>query len=380
MPEFAPGGFGARWIADIVGIATEWMHETLTSGYESLGSELFGTPVPETNGHFVLGTPTNEPWLTIHEAVVGGEITLVALLILVSVVQAQHFFRVFNLGDAILARQAKSTAWIGAMFIVCWYWIATLSLYLVDGFTLALLPSFEAVEVVMVGFLTTSVTNPVLAFLFAGVGGLTMTALKILLYLREILLYIYVYAMPLALALKYGNLAILSRIADGIVYRFVPLALFPLPVAIIFHAYGLLFTDEFGLSLLPGTALVSNLIAISLPIVCVYVTWKLFGDAAPRTARAMKRTGSLVTTGVAALGFGYAAGPSAALNAARYGKRAAAAQTVIQRFGEPSNGRVQASPANSRADGTAQDNVATDALGQHGVPSYRRTENDPGYQ
>ncbi|ELZ32651.1 hypothetical protein C474_07532, partial [Halogeometricum pallidum JCM 14848] len=52
----------------------------LTTGYNALTEEMFGTPTPQTNGVFIFGEPTNAPWSTIQDALVGGEIMLIALL------------------------------------------------------------------------------------------------------------------------------------------------------------------------------------------------------------------------------------------------------------------------------------------------------------
>lgn len=375
MAESTLGELGTRWFSDVVGVVTGWLREMLTDGYESLNAELFGTTLPQTESHFVLGTPTNEPWATIHAAVVNGEITLLALLVLICVVQAHHFLRIFNLGDSMRARRSKATMWTGTMFIVTWYWIATLALYLIDGFTIALLPPFEALEAVMLDFLSVSFVNPIFGFVFAGAGGLTITAVKVALLLRQILLYVYLYGMPVILALRYGNLPVISRIAAGIARRFIPLALMPLPVALLFHVYGLLFTAEYGVSFLPDTALVSYLIAVSLPVTSIYVIWKLFHDAAPLATRTAGQVGSAVATGALVAGFGYTAGPSAAADVVRRGATATAARTIAQRADESTESTA---PTQSR--GTAQDNVVSDAYGQQGIPSYRRTENDPGYQ
>lgn len=375
MAESTLGELGTRWFSDVIGVVTNWLREMLTDGYESINAELFGTTLPQTDGNFVLGTPTNGPWTTIHSAVVGGEITLLALLVLVCTVQAHHFLRIFSVGDSMRARRSKATMWTGVMVIVTWYWIATLALYLIDGFTIALLPPFEALEATMLDFLSVSFVNPVFGFIFAGAGGLTITAVKVALLLRQILLYVYLYGMPVILALKYGTLPVISRIAAGIARRFVPLALMPLPVALLFHVYGLLFTAEYGVSFLPDTALVSYLIAVSLPVTSIYIIWKLFRDAAPLATRTAGQVGSAVATGALIAGFGYTAGPRAAADVVRRGATATAAQTVAQRAGEPTK-----RTAPHRSSGTAQDNVVSDAYGQQGIPSYRRTENDPGYQ
>jgi len=50
-----------------------------------------------------------------------------------------------------------------------------------------------------------------------------MWALEALFYIREILLYVYLYGMPIAIALGYGNIPIVSDIAMGFCKRFVPL-------------------------------------------------------------------------------------------------------------------------------------------------------------
>jgi len=75
------------------------------------------------------------PWPAIQEGLIGGEIMLIALLLLVMSVQGRHTIRIFNIGSAYEARKTKKTAWVGAFLIITWYWIGALALYLVDGFT-----------------------------------------------------------------------------------------------------------------------------------------------------------------------------------------------------------------------------------------------------
>src|SRR6056297_3730030 len=163
----------------------------LVTGYETLTEGMFGTPTPETNGAFVFGQPTNAPWPALQDALVGGEIMLLALLLLVMSVQGRHTVRIFNIGSAYEARKAKKTAWVGAFLIITWYWVGTLALYLVDGFSIALMPSMASLRNAMLGFLTVSLSNPGLSLLFALLGGISMWALQALFYIREILLYVY---------------------------------------------------------------------------------------------------------------------------------------------------------------------------------------------
>jgi len=173
----------------------------LTTGYNTLTEEMFGTPTPQTDGAFIFGEPSNAPWSMIQDAVVGGEIMLVALLLLVMSVQGRHTIRIFNIGSAYEARKTKKTAWVGAFLIIVWYWLGVLSLYIVDGFSIALMPGMASLRNAMLGFLGVTLTNPGLSLLFSLVGGISMWALQALFYIREILLYVYLYGMPIAIAI-----------------------------------------------------------------------------------------------------------------------------------------------------------------------------------
>jgi len=324
----------------------------LVTGYETLTEGMFGTPTPETNGAFVFGQPTNAPWPALQDALVGGEIMLLALLLLVMSVQGRHTVRIFNIGSAYEARKAKKTAWVGAFLIITWYWVGTLALYLVDGFTIALMPELSSVAEAMLGFLEVTITNPGLGFLFAFIGGISMWALEALFYIRRVLLYVYLYGMPIAFALAYGNIPIISSIATGFSKRFVPLAVLPLPAAIVLKGYDLIYA---GGSLTPGTAFLKYLVAASLPLVALYITWKTFKYATPLTARVVGGTakGAALIGGVAA--GAYVGGAGVATTAARWGPKAAAGQAIAQK-------------AAARGGHGTED----------GAPSYRRTENDPG--
>ncbi|WP_049980169.1 hypothetical protein [Halolamina rubra] len=325
----------------------------LRSGYRTLSEAMFGTPTPKTNGPFVFGDPTNQPWMQLQDTLVGGEIVVIALLLLVISVQGRHAIRIFDMGSTYEAQKTKKAAWTGAFLVIVWYWVGTLALYLVDGFTIALLPEFTAIKSAMTRFLEASISNPALSLLFALAGGISMWALQALLYIREILLYVYLYGMPIAIALAYGNVPIVSRIATGFAKRFVPLAVLPLPAAVVFKGYDIVYTTG---GLAPDTAFLQYLVAVSLPVVALYATWKTFIYATPLTAKALRRAtqGVAIVGGVAA--GAYAGNVSVATTAARWGPKAAAGQAVAQ--------KAAARGADDDEDG--------------GEPSYRRTENEPG--
>jgi len=323
----------------------------LRSGYEALTESMFGTPTPTTDNSFVFGEPTNAPWPAIRDALVGGEIMLISLLLLLMCVQARHTVRIFNIGTAYEARRTRKTAWAGAFLISTWYWVSVLSLYIVDGFTIALMPSLTSLGDAMLDFLKVSITNSGLSLVFALIGGLSMWALEALYYIRRIFIYVYVYGMPFAFALAYGNLPVLSNIAMGFSKRFVPLVVLPLPAAVVFKGYDLLYSQN---AIAPSTPFLRYLVAVSLPLLALYLTWKTFKYATPLTAKVIggAAKGTALIGGVAA--GAYVGGAGVATTAARWGPKAAAGQAIAQ-----------------KALGQGDTTNAEEA------PSYRRTENDP---
>ncbi|MFC6614911.1 hypothetical protein ACFQAS_08075 [Halopenitus salinus] len=337
---------------DVVDWVTDVFMEGVHTGYDTLSVELFGTPTPRTDGPFVFGSPSNEPWITLYETLVGGEIMILALLTLTICVQGRHTIRIFNIGSAYESRKTRKTAWAGAFLIITWYWVSAVFLYLVDGFTIALLPSLDSLARVMIDFLSASLSNPGLSLIFAIVGGISMWLLQALYYIREVLLFVYIYGMPIALAIGYGNVPVLSEIALGFARRFVPLAALPLPAAIVFKGYDLLYT---GGTLTPANTFLRYLVAMSLPMVAVFITWRTFKYATPVTARVMSGAtkGAILVGGVAA--GAYVGGGSTAAAAARFGPKAAAGHALAQRV--------------------TQRNTADDQT--ESTPSYRRTENNP---
>lgn len=376
--------FGLQWFEDIVERITEWFETGLSSGYREITEDLFGTPTPETQDTFVFSTPENEPWTALYDSLVAGEIMLLALLLLVILVQGRHTIRIFDIGSSYEARKTRRSAWTGAVLIVTWYWVAVLILYLVDGFTIALIPGVNVLMGAMIDFLNVSLTNPALGLLLAGIGGFAMWVLQALFFIREILLYVYLYAMPIGFAVAFGGIPIASRVAKGVCMKFVPLAILPLPVAIFFKGYELLFAEGTESAIAPESAFLSYLIAASLPVLSLLIIWKLFKYASPLTAKMLTGTTKAAVGIGTVAGAAYAAGPSIAATAARWGPKAAVGQAAAQRLGsrwgtsDYSSGGPSSS-TDGGGGGTAHDNVVTDAHGQQGVPQYRRTENDPGY-
>lgn len=375
--------FGRQWFEDIIETLIEWFQRGLVDGYNAITEDVFGTPLPETGGSFVFGEPTNDPWVGLHESLVTGEIMLLSLLLLVVFVQAHHTIRIFNFGSVYRARTARRSAWTGAILIAVWYWTAALALYLVDGFTLALIPDVTALVDAIVSFLQVSISNPALALLLAGIGGIAMWILQALFFIREILLYVYLYSMPIVIAVAFGYLPVISRIARQLALKFVPLAIMPLPVAILFRGYDFLFrAGADAAPIAPESSFLSYLVGASLPVFSLILVWKLFAYASPLTASVVGGITKGVITAGAAIGAAKVAGPMAAVTAARWGPKAATWQVAGRRLAgqqRSSEAQTRVPSSSDGSGGTAHDNVVTDAYGQQGVPEYRRTENDPGY-
>ncbi|MEF8825385.1 MAG: hypothetical protein V5A27_03455 [Halapricum sp.] len=372
MVDLSLADVGEQWFEDIMGMIIEWLMTLLTDGLERFQNEFFGTPLPEGSGASrVFGVPasSDEPWHSIYEAVVAGEVMTFALLLLFLSVQGRHFVRIFNFSNAYETRRTRRSAWTGAVLIVAWYWLGVLALYFAEGLTIGLLPDASTLALSLLGLLPTAAGNPLLTLVMASLGGFAMAALEALLFIRDVLLYVYLYGMPFGIAVAFGNLPILSRVARRLCLQFVPLAALPIPAAILLRGYELLFVG--GGSLVPSTPFLQYFVVVSMPLFMLYVMWKTFSYASPMTVQVLGTTARAVTTVGVAAGIGYVAGPHAATTAARWGPRAGATQAATQRaFGQ------RGGTDSSDADRTNHDD-SDEGGGNGGAPPYRRTENDP---
>lgn len=373
MPDVPFSDFGVKWFEDIVGKVTEWFTKEIVAGYETLTNELFKTPIPSGSGiDVVFGIPASgdEPWHSIYQTVVGGEIMLLALIVLFLCVQGRHFVRIFNIGNAYADRHARRNAWTGAILIVGWYWIGVLVLYFVKGLTIGIIPDVSRVGAALIDLLPAAAGNPMLTLMLAALGGVAMVLLKAIYFIRDILLFVYLYGMPIGIAVAYGNVPVLSRVAKRLCLQFLPLAILPLPAAVLFRGYALLFGGDQMIT--PTDAFLSYFVVVSLPVLALYVTWKTFRYASPLVSGAIGRASrTAVGLGVVA-GLGYGVDTKAAATAARWGPKAGIGHAAVNRF----TSDEQANDSQPQAS-TSHDNIATDATG--GVPAYRRSENDPGY-
>jgi type IV secretion system protein TrbL len=355
---------GVKWFTDIVEEVATTFRSGLEEGYRELGGLLFGTPVPGSSADDIFAPPSGGLWGVLYDTLIGGEIMQYSLLLLVITFFLHQLVRIVDVTGAYRARVAQRSIWTGGLLVVTWYWLAALACYLVNGLTVALLPSLSTVGQTLFDFTQVVVTNWMLALGLAVIGGVAMWALEALLIIRYVLLYVYLLGMPLLLAVGFSNVPVLSALARGLARRFVPLLVLPLPLALLFKAFDLFVQAEAFGDLLFVSAYVQTLVAVALPVLGLLVTWRLFKDAAPLTATVIGTTTAGVATVGAVVGLAAVAGPGAAATAGRFGARAGVGYAAGNRLGD----RFRADPP------------VTDANGQQGVPAYRRAENDPGVQ
>lgn len=329
-------GLGVRWFEGAVRLLTQWFRSPLEGRLAGLAEQFVTTPLPAT-GHGIsrLFTPpptSDEPWHSIYQSIVGGEVMILALLLLLSCVQGRHFVRIFNLGSAFETRRTSRSAWTGAVLIVGWYWVGLLVLYFVEAFTVVLLPDLTKLGALLVSTLPTALSNPAIALVMTVLGAAAMLCVEAMFFLRYVLLFGYLYLMPIGFAVAFGNLPILSEIASALCRRFIPLAILPLPAALLFRTYDLLFAT--GYIPLPS-AFLRFLVVVSLPMLCLYVSWKTFQYSNPLTARVVYRTASSAATAGVVAGVGATMGPKVGTSIALRGPAFTAGETTARRFAGP---------------------------------------------
>jgi hypothetical protein len=359
--------YGVRWFTDIINRLTSWFTSSIRNGYEALTEGLLETPLPSGSGvELVFSKPaaSDEPWHSMYEATVGGEMMLFGLLILFLCVQARHFIRIFDFGSAHEHRRTRRSAVTGAFLIISWYWVAVLTLYLVQALTLGFIPDIGWIVSVLLDILPQSLDTPLLTLSMAGVGWLSITLLRMLFVIRELLLYVFVYVMPVGIAVVYGNIPIVSEIAKRFCVQFIALAVLPLPVALLLRGYSLLFAG--GTQIPIEGSFVGYIAVISLPLLGAYVTWKTFTYAAPLASRTISAVGRggmyLGAVGAAAS----TVGPRAAVVASRMGSKGAAGMALAGRYNQDTGDAPQVSHSQVHVRHI-----------EHEQPTYRRTENDP---
>lgn len=323
--------YGLQWFRDIVTWLINWLRIATIQAFNDFSAvsgglhqgggnpSLLGTPVPSTtyNPGVIFQDPggSNQIFGRIYDATtLGGsspEMLVFSIVVLVICVQGHAMAKVFNYGNTKLARRTKKSAWVGFFAIVTWYWLGVLVLYLAQGFTTALIPDLtvsggsyntildymaEYVNVVIsandieqpgtssVGGATgvDILRNPAFLLPLYAVGALSAFAVRTIFMLRWLVLYVYLYSMPIGIALLFGNVPYVSDIAKRFVKHFFTWLLLPLPAGALLMVYDVLFNDLQLLGQVSGSpSSVQFLVGITFPVLLLWVTWKTFTYAEP---------------------------------------------------------------------------------------------------
>lgn len=279
-------------IADaVVSALKTLLHELVTPIQGFIGDTIGGlvrllvfTPHPTV----VFQAPRTAPWTEIY-AYYWGQLMPVALTLwggavglVILLESTSHLFSSYH------RARLKRRAMAGLLGILSWWWIAVLSLQLVDGIAQLLAPSLETVSLFQtlsfgaVGLLGVVLSLAMDLFLFGVLG---------LIYLvRQLALFVYVLLMPLVIIAwipGVGPLRLVSRFATGVARFYVPFLVMPIPIAGLFRLGGLLgqavtlSLGGLGRWLL---AIVIPVLAAVTPVVLLWQTGSV-GYAAERLSR-----------------------------------------------------------------------------------------------
>ncbi|MDG5778325.1 hypothetical protein VB773_19660 [Haloarculaceae archaeon H-GB2-1] len=266
---------------------------------DALIRTIVGTPHPNA----VFSKPTNGAWPDIYtyywDTIVPLALFLWGMAIGVSILleSTSHLFSNYH------RTKLKKRAFSGLVGVLSWWWIAALSLQLVNGLAGFIVPELSNISL----FETLSFgTIGVLGLAISLAVDLVLFLLIALLYLlRQMVLYLFVLLMPLLIVFwvpGVGPFGIVSQLVKRLGGFYVSFLLMTLPVAVIFRLGELLGTS---VSLSMGgvgqwlMALVTPFLAVLSPFVLFWQAGALFfmGDRAAnrmatgRAHRRLERTG-----------------------------------------------------------------------------------------
>jgi hypothetical protein len=247
---------------------------------ETYATDVVRTIVSTPHPNAVFTAPTNAPWVELYEYYWEAIIPLTLFLYGLSIGLVIFFESTSHLFGSYYRARLKRRAFAGLLGILMWWWLAALSLQLIDQLTSYLVPDLSSVTL----FETLSFSAmSVLGVVFALSVDLVLFVLIALIYfLRQLVLYLFVLMMPLLIVLwipGVGPLTLVSGFMRRLAGFYVPFLFMTVPVALLFRLGDILghsfsFSAEgFGLWL---TALVIPLVAVLSPFVLVWQAGAIF--------------------------------------------------------------------------------------------------------
>lgn len=316
--------YGWYWFQDVINRTIDAFRAKLLDAYGDLSGTLeTGTPVPGQGlgdpSQMFSGSGLDAPWEAIYEGTVpsGGvpEMFALSLMVLMGAVQARHLSQIFSSGTAYQAHKTRKSAWVGGALILVWYWLAVMALSLVDVIHVGVVEQLLGDELTFAETLRTAVqsidtesANRAWLFPVFALAAVGMWTVEAVLYLRyHLLLPIFVYVMPVLIAMVYGNVPVVDGIARTLIEKALSLLVLPIPLVLLMWGYETVVADR-----LLGGAFENAVLAASFPVVAAYVVWKVMTYEYPSGERIAAAAATAGTAIGSAVGSATAYGPQVA--------------------------------------------------------------------
>lgn len=270
-----------------------YLFSPLEASIERYGSQVLDVVVGTDAPNSVFGRPTNGVWPGLYdyywESVVPLALALWALSIGV-VILGETTSTLFS---GYRTSMLKRRAFAALLGVLSWWWLAALSMQLVDALTAYLLPDlstlslFETASTSVVGILGVAVS--------LSVSNGLLAALAILYLGRRLALYMFVLLMPVLVVMwvpAVGPFAAVAELMKRLARFYVPFLFMTLPTAMLFRL-GELLGQNFGLSV---TGLLAWLTGLVIPILAILAPLVLFWQAGTMFSTT-QRIGRQVSTG-----------------------------------------------------------------------------------
>jgi len=283
-PALAQSGGDGGALGDIIVSAIQELLELLFSPIETIiethGDAVLRAVVGTPHPNAVFDPPTNGAWPGIYDYYWEILLPLSFALYGLSIGLVIFFESTSHLFNSYHRSKLKKRAFAGLLGILSWWWVAALSLRVVDTLAGFLVPPvsdislFQTLSFAGMGVLGVVVALSTNFILFVLIG---------LIYLaRQIALYLFVFLMPLLIVFwipGVGPFLLVSKFMKKLAGFYVPFLFMTVPVALLFRLGDILGTSfglsvgEFGAWL---TALVIPLLAIASPFVLFWQAGALF--------------------------------------------------------------------------------------------------------
>lgn len=348
------GGIGDGVVADVLAQFARVFQSGAEDAFDAFDDWFLTIDVAsmDTDGPALWGEPDNcdpgtcEMLQSIHDSVFFGEITGLAIVLLLASIYTQSAASIFGLGSRREYLRRNRKALPAFMLIVMWYPIAVGFLGIVNALTAQLVPGGFGTQMASLASditveQTTSdstVINP-LAFVLVTLSGFLAAVFRLAFQIRLVAVLALLYAGPIVIVARYSGIEALENAGRRILSGFVGLGMLPLAVGLLaglFGAVGLAGGSTAG-DVFADSATAAGVVVLAFEVTALYLAWQLVSTS----------------------------GPAA---------RIVAAVTPVVEAVERPGGPGQASGRGGERTGGTRTTEASTGQG----PTLRRTANDPG--